>query len=239
MKTLEEFKKEIEQLEDDIEKHFKKEVEKGVREIIWDGIGIEDAEKYYNTSPKILWILKEAYDKENNGRGGGVIAEDLFYREWMLGKNPSNRTWHPIIYTSYAILNSNIGCYDNMPFIHEDPSMIDVLHKIAFINVSKFAGGTTSKNSIISKIYNENKEILLEQIRVFDPDIIIGGNTIHNFVSDLGLEEKHRNYNEYIFWLKDGKIYIDADHPARKRGTDWQEEYVDSILNIVRENLNK
>jgi len=232
MKTLEEFKKEIDQLEDDIEKHFTKvESQDGQLPI---GDGISKIEEYYKTSPKILWILKEAY-----GKGGGVIAEDLFSKGWMLGKNRSKGTWHPIIYTSYAILNSNIGCYDDMDFIADDPSMVDVLQKIAFINVSKFPGDTTSKDSMISKIYNENKEILLEQIRVFDPDIIIGGNTIHNFVSDLGLEEKHRNYNEYIFWLKDGKIYIDADHPARKRGTDWQEEYVDSILNIVRENLNK
>lgn len=237
MKTLEEFKKEIRQLSDDIENHYEKEEEPGVREVIGDGIA--DVEKYYNASPKILWILKEAYDKENNGKGGGVIAENLFNRGWMLGKNRSKGTWHPIIYTSYAILNSNIGCYNDMDFIAGDPSMIDVLQKIAFINVSKFAGGTTSNNREISKAYQKHKEILLKQIKIFNSDVIIGGNTIRNFIDDLGLKDVPEEYDEYNFWRKDDKIYIAADHPARKRGKEWEEEYVDSILNIVRKNLKK
>ncbi|HET7116709.1 MAG TPA: hypothetical protein VFI29_09470, partial [Hanamia sp.] len=140
MKTLEEFEEEIKLLNGKIESHCEKEEEHGDQE--WIGDGISNIEEYYKTSPKILWILKEAY-----GKDGGVIAEDLFNKEFMLGKHRSHGTWHPIIYTSYAILNSNISCYDDMDYIADDPTMIDILHKIAFINVSKFPGGTTSKDS--------------------------------------------------------------------------------------------
>lgn len=229
MKTLQELEKEIEDLNQRIKAFYYDQKERNIDELIGDGIS--NIEEYYITSPKILWILKEAY-----GKGGGIIA-DLFYPEFMLGTHRSLGTWHPIIYTSYAILNNNITCYDDMSFIREEPAMIDVLQKIAFINVSKFPGGTTSKNYKISQAYLQDKAVLLEQIKVFNPDIIIGGNTIKNFVPDLGLNEETRKYDEYIFWLKNGKIYIDADHPSRKRGIEWQEEYVDSILNIVRKNF--
>ena len=234
--TFEEFNERVSELNMSIQEHyagFEKEYE---RKILPDGLA--NIHKYYDTSIKILWILKEPYDTDNDSAGGWAIT-GLFTREWMLKKKKSNGTWYPIIYTSYAILNSDIAHYEDMADIPDEPSMINILQKIAFINVSKFAGGTTSNNREISKAYQKHKEILLKQIEVFSPDVIIGGNTIHNFIDDLGLKDAPEGYDEYNFWRKDSKIYIAADHPRRKTGKEWQEEYVDSILNIVRENLKK
>lgn len=240
--TLEEFKNQVEQLDKEIIYYYEgmgdiiSDDEDECKQILSDGI--VNIKEYFESPLKILWILKEPHDVENDGAGGWPVT-GLFNREWMLKKKRSNGTWYPIIYTSYAILNNDIACYETMPDIPDESSIIDVLQKIAFINVSKFAGGTTSNNREISKAYQKHKKILLKQIEVFNPDVIIGGNTIHNFIDDLGLKDVPEEYDEYNYWRKDGKIYIAADHPRRKIGRDWEEEYTDSILNIIRKNLKK
>jgi ABC-type Fe3+-hydroxamate transport system substrate-binding protein len=123
-----------------------------------------------------------------------------------------------------------------MPNIPDNPSVARILRKIAFINVQKFPGNTTSKNNLISLAYRKDKDILLEQIKVYNPDVIIFGYTIKNFLVDLGLEEKDRNYDENNYWIKDNKIYIDAFHPAKEKSEDGKEYYIDDIARIVKNN---
>jgi ABC-type Fe3+-hydroxamate transport system substrate-binding protein len=86
--------------------------------------------------------------------------------------------------------------YDDMDDIEKLPDMAHVLRKTAFMNVQKFPAGTTTNNRDIEKASKEHKEILLEQIATYKPDIIIGGNTISYFIEDLGLNNTHKDYDE-------------------------------------------
>jgi len=222
------FVQEISLLNDEITKYYRGlEAEKG--KAIYDGI--VNKEEYYASPVKILWILKEPYDKDNEGESEWNLADLLGTEDFLDDIGGATTTWHPIIYTTFSILN-NIN-YDDMDFIKDNPSMVDVLKKVAFMNIHKFPAGTTSKNSEISAAYSRDKTILLKQIETYKPDIVIGGNVMHNFIDDLGLKD-YGNYKEYEYWIKDRRLYIDANHPAYPKSVEAKEAYTDDILRIVR-----
>lgn len=229
MYNLHWFETEVEHLNKRIEKHYEPYERDEDREIIKDGLA--DIGQYYNAGIKILWILKEAYNSDEPGEGGWDITS--IFNADMIMKNKARSTWFPIVYTTYAIING-IEQYNDMDDIVKKPEMCNVLNKIAFMNVSKFAGNTTSNNAEISKEYLIHRDILLDQIRVYNPDIIIGGNTIYNFINDLKLSDDVKKFDEYEYWVKEGKIFIDADHPARKKGTEWEEEFCNTIIKIAK-----
>lgn len=211
--------------------------------------GVINSEGWLKASPKILWLLKEAYDKENDGEGGWDLAEkfdeDNIYSEFFQKKeNRSKLTWYPIIYSSYCILNG-IKCFDDVDWIHDKPEMVKVLKQIAFININKLAGDSTSNMSNLKGIFKENKTILEKQIKLYNPDIIIGCNTLDIYLNSLELETVSfmRSKSGTPYYLKNDKLYIDAYHPARigiSRENSVNEEFVDDIIEIYRENyMNK
>lgn len=233
METFASFNEKILALDEEIKRHYASFPNEESTPV-WDGI--VDEEEYYKSDIKILWILKEPYDKDNEGKGGWNLAKKLGTEEFLKDVGGAKTTWHPIIYTTYSILNG-FTPYDDMEFIDKDPSMANVLRKIAFINVQKFPAGTTSINSDISAAYYQHKEILLKQINTYGPTIVIGGNTMWNFVKDLG-SDGHHQHLEIDYWVKD-RLYIDAYHPAYPKNDDAKEAYVDEIVTIAKKYIEK
>ena len=176
MTSVEDFKSKCEQIEQEICDAY---IDiNGKAEPIVDGI--VDIDKYLETEPKILWILKEPYDDVEDGlaSGGGwhfskdFLAKDDFYKR--MGR--SRVTWHPVIYVSYGILNS-FRDYNDMDYIRDDQTMADVIKQIAVINVKKLPGLKQTKNfGPIKSAYLKHKELLHKQIELYNPDIIITKN---------------------------------------------------------------
>jgi len=146
------------------------------------------------------------------------------------------KTYIPIIYTTYGILNDFIKWKD-IPFI-ENPLVFDSLKSIAIINISKLPGKKTSVPSFISKAYKDNRDILLKQINDFNPDIIIGGGTLDYFLKDLGLEKNMRIFRDiekgsFPYYTKGKQIFISAYHPSSARVV-LEEKYCNDIIETVR-----
>ena len=85
------------------------------------------------------------------------------------------------------------------------------------------------------------KDILLEQIRLYAPDIIIFGYTFKFLKEDFQITEKpistvSGQWNTDAY-KKDNMILIDAYHPSRKGGEDGSYDYVTSIVKAVRKLL--
>jgi len=76
-----------------------------------------------------------------------------------------------------------------MDYIIENPDMLEAFKSVAYINVKKLPGLTKSNHYNISIAYNKYKNILLKQIKYYNPDIIIGGSTLHNFFPDLNIKK--------------------------------------------------
>lgn len=205
--------------------------------------GIINPENYLNSKYKILWILKEPYDGFDEV--GNPESEGGDYREWLsknLYEYKKYPTWRRIAYTSFGILN-NIS-YDDMDDLQKkidvNDNVFDVIRNIAFINVKKTPGKKGTTPSTLKIAYDRYKEVLLKQIRTYDPDIIIGGYTLPLFLKDLGLTNLLKTELELKYYLLNSKLFIDTYHPSyNSNSVEHEKEYVDGIVSLVRATREK
>jgi hypothetical protein len=194
--------------------------------------GIIDPEKYLQSKYKILWILKEPYDDDTEGGWDfkGMIKDKYSIFDFATGRT----TFKPIIYSSWGILN-NFCLFDDMEDIENSPEMLDAFKSIAYINIKKTPGGTTSNNKTIQCAYEMYKNLLLKQIDYIDADIIVGGNTLGHLLKDLNLENRMQ-FNKSFYYFRNNKLFIDTYHPAQRPSSTGvsPEEYCNDIINIAK-----
>lgn len=236
--TLEEFRKEVKELDKEIEQHYEQFEIAESKKMITDGIVNEKT--YFESFPKTLLILKEPYDKDNEGECSWSLSKLLGDKEKFIKEGlHKSRTWQPVIYTAEAIYNGLIP-WDWISYIKNEPEIIDALKNIAFMNTLKIPADTTTPAAKLKAGYNKHREILLRQIEVYAPDIIIfGGNdTFWNFYKDLKLDTAEPPADQpytHDFWIKDRNLYIQCKHPSTtNRSDDKIRDYVDGITEIIR-----
>jgi hypothetical protein len=198
--------------------------------------GIMNVEKYVNGEKyRICWVLKELYDKG----GGDFYLADFVNDEtrWREIAKPSGKRQ---IYVTYGIINNFIK-YSERDYISNDPEMVKCLKYIAVININKMPADTTSNDADIARKYEHFKPVLLRQLKQYDPQIIIFGNTFQHFQNDLGIKDEelanyYKDKKKPRYIVKNGKLYVDAYHPAVRGSTMSEADYVQSIIDIVEMN---
>lgn len=201
--------------------------------------GIINVEKYLKQSVKILWILKEPNSDD----------EKLNWRDEIkkLNNGTGNlegfvKTFSNIVYTSYGILERKK--WSEIKYIKDDPAIVEVLEKIAFINIKKNPGGSSSNDRELEEYYYKYRDIVKKQVMNFKPNVIIGGNTIKFLKEDLGKWYPNLKYNKYIEGTDLGisisndenVIVFDARHPQNTSST--SEKYCDDIINNYMKLMN-
>lgn len=204
-------------------------------EPIYDGV--IDIAKYIKSSPRIMWILKEAYgDYTSTGKitGGGWSFSEKFSQDNFLD---GFDMWKIMIQINFAIHNNK--AWKEIDYIENDPKMINEIKNIAYINVNKMPGESESKDQKLFESYKIWKDIIKEQIDLYKPELIIFGKTFQFFKDDFfHITEKPimtvsgKWYSD--LYKKDGMVLIDAFHPSRKGGEDTSSEYVNSIINAYK-----
>lgn len=209
-------------------------------EAIADGVG--DVAAYLSTSPKVAWVLKEPYDETEDGieaGGGWSIQRDCFMKS---GGPWSVRTWQRVIYVMYGLRNHLH--YAGMDYIRDDWSMGTVLREIAWINLSKMPALTKSSNTAVREAYEQYwKDIIKAQIELYNPDVIVFGNTLdlcrRSFLDepDQSIDKVYRDGVYMIdVYKKSGRLLLNAYHPGfisisgLKGG---EGHYVDSLIDTV------
>ncbi len=173
--------------------------------------GITDMSRYKKADPKILWILKEANNSHTsnpNENQRDFHTDVTSYPKWKL-------TFKRIISCSYGIIykNKELNVDENACI-----NGVNVMLDIALINVNKCGGNSRSNNSSISAKYNEYKDVILEQIKQINPDVIINCSEVLSLTSDLqdrfvlSEEIKKRNANAKVYYNNE-KLLIDYCHP--------------------------
>lgn len=213
-------------------------------EPIYDGLSDIDA---YEAAPvKIMWVLKEAYcdfDENGNPIGGGWSIPDIWKDSQHFHSIIKNRTWKPMMYVLGSL--SEGSNWDDLEWIENDPEKyIKYLQGCAYININKFPANSHS-GSMADK-FSIWQNLLKEQIEGYSPDVIIFGYTYQNFLSafweqtPVSLDGISGVTDAYITSLK-GKpvLLIDAYHPNNRVKGLTQEKYVDTIVETVKQNLNK
>ena len=111
--------------------------------------------------------------------------------------------------------------------------MKDVLKQVAYININKMPAYRYSNDGSILQCYNLWRTILLEQINVYNPEIIIFGNTFKFFKGDLlGEDAKPTKRMDGVVHIyeKDGVKMLDAYHPNQKSIS--RDVYVNFIIEL-------
>ncbi|GHV66678.1 hypothetical protein FACS1894199_10610 [Bacteroidia bacterium] len=225
VKTLETAQKQIEK---QVDKVYQKQL---AIKPIYDGIVNE--ERYLKSKYRIAWFLKEAYNVED----GDWSMKDAFDRDniydTMMTKE-GKPTFQPMAYVTYSLLN-DFRKYNKIAGLREDKEIAQCLRQIALINVSKMPGASRSAN--LSPKYEIWKPVLLQQIQEYNPQILIFGYTFSLYQADLGINDNEiKHYGESVdYVVKEGKIYVNAYHPAQRKIN--REQYVQEIIDVIRKNI--
>lgn len=196
--------------------------------------GLVDPSKYQKANYKIAWFLKEAYTTEEDGWHikkyySGEDAYDDFFR------NIATTTWHPIIYSSYGILN-DFQEWDDMSYIRDKPEMCQVVSSIAIINANKWPSktGTFTLYKNLVEGFQQSKSIIEKQIDILKPEIHIFGSTFFLYKEMFGLEANHLKETNPVVevWEKDGKLFLNTYHPANRIVK--REDYVNRLVGAVK-----
>lgn len=209
--------------------------ENGLFSDYWQPIydGVADIDTYIKSSPRIMWILKEPYDyiNEETGKpqgGGWTLMDDI---EKNSAENLNRNLPLTVQRVIYATRGIDTGEEYDDRWDYHHPEMYKYLFQIAYINISKMPAYTSSKD--MTAAYNIWKDILREQINLFNPNILIFGNTMKYFKEDLQIKEEHFlvNFPKWVDLYKKGdQLFVDAYHPGIPGST---KDYINSIVNII------
>ena len=186
---------------------------------------------------RIMWLMKEAYESDEREGGWSLpglysTKYDRFYSDLVNGR--SGKTWQPVIYASYGILNE-FSDWDEIPFIKNDPSIVKALDNVAWVNIQKLPSETGSRTNMnnISVSYAKNKKVLWDQIDFLNPRIVLCGKTFHIIKSDLNILEKgsFEGFESVEYYLTAERVYLNANHPAQFNIS--REKYVNDIVYCI------
>jgi len=201
--------------------------------IVYDGI--IDENEFDNSELKILWILKEVNSPDDSDWDMRDALADLKNENGKGLKYGWANTFTPIVYTTYGLFN-NID-WDNMGNFYENPEIIDILRKVAYINVKKVPGNSSANYNEIKKFYKNNKEAIHEQVQMINPKVLIFGNTLDYFDDDFfdlfGKLEEDKTSNSLHKFFNDNYLLLYAYHPNNRKIT--QREYCNLIISAVDE----
>jgi hypothetical protein len=196
--------------------------------------GVVDEGLYLAGSPRMLWILKEAWEEgiEETGGGDWSVTKTLIpkiVKERSIG---DKGLYARMAWVTYAVRNG-YPTWQQLPWVSLDPKVGESLLQIAYINISKYPGQKVSYPPFLKQWYKRNQDMLLRQITTIAPDIIIGGGTLWLFLEDLGLQRADFTPAGSVqVCHKGGRLYIDAYHPSQRGGSDW---YVDDIVATIKQ----
>lgn len=186
---------------------------------IMDGIICEEQWKSQQIRP--LFLLKEAYHKENVPFWN-LIDDCLIHNDYH-----APTMWKRISEWTYAIFNTTkkqIAKYDPTLWYGKldfDHHYNEYLKRIAIVNVKKSNGIEKSDKDEIQVYAEYDKEELKQQIEEINPTIIICGNTVDYLEIIFDEHFTKENYNDnwfYFYKLDNGNeiLIIDYYHPANQ-----------------------
>jgi len=183
---------------------------------------------YLLSNPKIVFILKEANDPDNN---------KLDIRNIMLkGERP--QTWNNIARWVHGINNlAAVPAWNFYEKITND-FRAKMLKSISTINLKKSPGIHAADHASLSKVANEDKEYIRRQYSLYDPDFTICGGTGELFRRIVNHDKQWNATKRGIQWYerKAKKYVISFVHPEARVQDSL---LIYGLLDAIREILNK
>ncbi|MCX6640935.1 MAG: hypothetical protein NTW14_10725 [bacterium] len=192
--------------------------------------GIINFKEWGEAPIKVLWILKEPVCKKGTSYNGrqywGNLGAHQKYGHW---KN----TARSMIEVSYGILkfaeSGKVLPYNKVTVDYDKEPKVFTLQQVAIINVNKLPGPSRTSPSKLKKAFKEFKQVISKQLKYIDPDIVIGGYTLHlKFPGQTNFNQTDRRFSHE----ENGKLWLNAYHPAQTKIS--HEEYYSSIISKAK-----
>ena len=202
---------EIKMKEEKIFEEYKKAFPEQADHIVYDGLA--SVENYMQAPVKIVFLLKEVNDEG----GGGWDLRDVMCE----GERTS--TWNNVTQWTEGLFDlakkekeKNWEHYAN---ITEDRRK-DILKYIGAVNLKKIPGSYVADGNAVFSESLKNKDFLLAQLDLYQPDILICGGTFDNLYYHL-LENKQPKIETTTRGIQycideNNTIIIDYHHPAAR-----------------------
>ncbi|WP_010252962.1 hypothetical protein [Treponema primitia] len=196
---------------------------------------------YFDSDIRILWILKEGNQPENEKKK--CEFRDLLF-EVAKGDYPNAPWWKHtyglVAKVSYGILFDKKN-YNDVP---DEEDIKDIFKEIAVINVKKTAGSSSANPNEIEQFYNNDKDLLIRQINALKPDIIINCSRVRSLFDDLKTRDESAEFGpfegSFQVTISDDKqssydrLLINAYHPnIRGGGNEKKAAYFQTIINCL------
>lgn len=207
---------------------------------IWDGV--ISPKDYVDNVFKIMFLNREGYTEEGNSYCVNKELRETIERDEKIFPSQTLLRTH---LKQYLAILSMVGINDLLD-ISDDEARIKVeefndesifnlwMKDVAYCNIKKSDGKTNSNINDLREYAKKGLEIIKEQIRFFNPSIILAGNVCDGILEDLVEwgENLYIGHNRRIcIWqLKiDDKLYpfVDMYHPSYASG--MSEYYLDLL----------
>jgi len=169
--------------------------------------GIIDEKKWIASPLRILFILKEAYDKD----GDGYDLRHTIREEW---RGPKHKMWR--LAGSLASALTQISCGFNPYFEDDNTAEVaakEALLSSAIVNLKKSNGKSSSRLDDVKHFAEIDADEISKQITIINPKVIICGNT-WSIVEEFIIKDATRIHE--MVWKTESKIIFDIWHPANR-----------------------
>ncbi len=174
---------------------------KGYERFIRDGI-VSPEDWYGQPTPKICYLLKEAYSKDTGYDLAKKLKNDI---PWQMWKKVA--VWTEAIFQAFGDGNE----YDQERI---QANIRQNTNRIAVINVKKSNGQSESDYKELEDCAIEDRDFLRRELDIVNPNIILCGYTSHCLRAILGNDWKNNKTAMTLFGEWNGKLVIDYYHPA-------------------------
>jgi len=197
---------------DQLDELFKewKEKRRGYEKLTEDGILI--FKKWEEQPLKILFLLKEAYQKDTCFRKNPLQKDGAF--------NNNIGLWRYLLLKIWKEPTKPISFSDANKVLSQDPH--NLIGDIAIVEVKKNNEGKgTSKPKDILKYAKDDKGYLQKQIDLINPHIVVCCGTGDSYFEIYGWNNKVNPLNtvnkKYSCYSHSNRLMIDFYHPSHKR----------------------
>ncbi len=196
--------------------------------------GILDETEWYNTSPKTMFLMKESHKEAD----WYLISDRPIDTRWN-GKRRGEilKIWQNVLRWKYAIYEAAYGRlspdFPPLEIIPDVSERDSLLYDIAYVNVCKRLGETTSYYKIIEEFAMRDQDFLARQIDLINPDVILCAGTFNPYRLIYDSDEYSLEYLTDRAYSHRGRLVLDFSHPAPPKGNkevQLYSELVDILL---------
>jgi hypothetical protein len=170
--------------------------------------GVFNEYEYSKLDLKVLFVLKEVIDDSKNEIWSLV---DLINNQ--INEQKFLTIWKRIGELSFGLYNDFPPYHSTVTAMFHNPNISEGLEKLAVINLKKTGGKNQSEMSEIRESAIENRELIIKELEIINPDLFVCGGNFDIVCELLDIKFSYSKSGARIAKFKE-KLLIEFLHPG-------------------------